>query len=89
MWPNVMDGERKYIKPFRPIADSTINSFHAYELCVLKRQALELLHTVPGQSRFFGTAQKLAGGLELLDDVAPELVPSNSIIREFIGGGTV
>lgn len=89
MWGNVMDGERKYIKPFRPFADSTVNSFHAYELCVLKRQALELLHTVPEQSVFFARAHRLAQGLERMESVDSGLVPKDSIIREFIGGGMV
>ncbi len=89
MWGNVMNGERRYIKPFRPFADSTINSFHAYELCVLKRQALELLHTVPEQSVDFACAQKLMQGLGRVESIDPGLVPGNSIIREFIGGGTV
>lgn len=89
MWANVMDGERKYIKPFRPFADSTINSFHAYELCVLKSQAVDLLHSVPEQSDFFGRAQALAQGLERVESVDCGLVPPNSIIREFIGGGNV
>lgn len=89
MWGNVMDGERKYIKPFRPFADSTVNSFHAYELCVLKNKALHLLHSVPEQSACFSRAQALARGLERVESVDPELVPADSIIREFIGGGLV
>lgn len=89
MWGNVMDGERKYIKPFRTFADSTVNSFHAYELCVLKNQALHLLHSVPEQSACFSRAQALAQGLERVEPVDPGLVPTDSIIREFIGGGIV
>ena len=87
MWPNVMRGERKYIKPFRKDADITINSFHAYELCVLKHEALSLLSQVPANSPNFAVAQKLTDGLSALEEVNPELVPKNSMIREFIGGG--
>ncbi len=87
MWPNVMHGEYKYIKPFRKSADLTINSFHAYELCVLKQQALKLLCTVPESSCNYNTAQNLAGALERFDEVDTPLVPKTSIIREFIGGG--
>lgn len=87
MWPNVMDGERKYIKPFRKDADFTINSLHAYELCVLKRECAELLHTVPKASPQFETARKMALGLEHIVPLDGGLVPKNSILREFIGGG--
>lgn len=87
MWKNVMDGERKYIKPFRKDADFTINSLHAYELCVLARECGELLHTVPETSPQFGIARKMAAGLEHIVPLSGELVPKNSILREFIGGG--
>lgn len=87
MWPNVMRGERKFIKPFRKDADTTINSFHDYELCVLKNQALTLLHTVPDNSPNHTVAQKLVSGLECLISVDAALVPKTSMIREFIGGG--
>lgn len=87
MWNNVMDGERKYIKPFRTDADFTINSFHAYGPCVLKNQAADLLHTVPEEDPCYGTARMLLAGLDQFESIAPDLVPRNSILREFIGGG--
>lgn len=87
MWPDVMRGERKYIKPFRKDADTTINSFHDYELCVLKEQALTLLHTVPKDSPNHAAAQKLVHALACLSSVDTALVPKTSMIREFIGGG--
>lgn len=87
MWKNVMDGERKYIKPFRADADFTINSFHAYEPCVLKSQAEALLHTVPEDDPGWETARRLLGGLERFEAMDCGLVPGNSILREFIGGG--
>lgn len=87
MWPNVMRGERKYIKPFRKDADTTINSFHGYELCTLKNQAITLLHTVPEDSPKHEIAQKLIDGLVCLESVDAALVPKTSMIREFIGGG--
>jgi uridine kinase len=87
MWPNVMDGEYKYIKPFRSTADFTINSFHAHGPCVLKDQAVALLHTVPEDDPGRKTAQTLLNALERFEPVDSCLVPKNSILREFIGGG--
>lgn len=87
MWPAVIDGEKKYIKPFRGNADYTINSLHAYELCVLSNQAVPLLKTVSPESEAFASAKGLLGGLEKFVVLPAELVPKNSILREFIGGG--
>lgn len=87
MWNTVMEGERNYIKPFRKDADFTINSFLAYEPCVLKSQALELLHTVTGDNPQGESARRLLSGLELFVSIDGSLVPKKSILREFIGGG--
>lgn len=85
MWKNVMDGERKYIKPFRKDADFTINSLHAYEPCVLKEQAADLLRGVPEKSPYRGYASKLLNSISRFETVENRIVPQNSMIREFIG----
>ncbi len=87
MWPSVMDGERKYIKPFRVGADYTINSLHAYEICVLSNQAIPLLKTISANHEYYDLACRLLSSLEKFVSISAEIVPKNSIIREFIGGG--
>jgi uridine kinase len=87
MWPNVLRGECRFIKPFRKDADMTINSFHEYELCVLRGKALELLSEVPKDSPNYALSRKLADAVSLFAPIDPALVPRDSIIREFIGGG--
>lgn len=89
MWSNVMRGEYKYIKPFRKDADTTINSFHDYELNVLAKPGLELLSTVPPECPEYKTAARLKEALSFFEPLSPELVPKSSMIREFIGGGIV
>jgi uridine kinase len=89
MWANVMRGEYRYIKPFRKGADTTINSFHDYELCVLKEPAVSLLSTVPADSPERKAAVRLADGISHFEPIDPALVPKTSMIREFIGGGFV
>lgn len=87
MWGNVLDGERKYINPYRPGADLIINSFHAYELGVLAPVAIPLLQAVPDGSPFFSWCKPLLKALERFLPIRTELVPQTSILREFIGGG--
>ena len=89
MWPNVMRGEYRYIKPFRKDADTTVNSFHDFELNVLAEPAVSLLSTVPAGSPEYGTAVRLSEALTRFDPVSQSLVPKSSMIREFIGGGIV
>lgn len=87
MWANVMAGEYQYIKPYRVSADYTINSFHAHEPCALKDQAVSLLHTVPEEDPGWETARILLNALERFEPIDSCLIPRNSILREFIGGG--
>lgn len=89
MWPNVMRGEYQYIKPFRKDANTTINSFHDYELNVLAKPALQLLSTVPPESPEYPTAVRLKKALSYFEPLSPEFVPESSMIREFIGGGNM
>ncbi len=87
MWPAVMEGERKYIKPYRNEVDYTINSLHLYETCVLKMQAISILETVQKDSEQYGLAQRLIQSLQKFEPIRYEFVPKISILREFIGGG--
>jgi uridine kinase len=86
MWPNVQRGERQYIFPFQDQADIAFNSALSYELAVLKFYAEPLLLTVkPGRDEY-AEAVRLRSFLENFAPIAPQYVPGNSIIREFIGG---
>ena len=85
MWPSVMQGEYRYIKPFRPDADITINTFLGYESCVLRDEALALLGTVGPGSPCFGEAQRLSRVLGRVTPLSADLVPPDSILHEFLG----
>lgn len=85
MWPSVMQGEYRYIKPFRPDADVTINTFLGYESCVLRDEALALLDTVGAGSPYFGEAQRLSRALRRVSPLPASLVPRDSILHEFLG----
>lgn len=84
-WPSVRRGEEKHIFPFQESADVMFNSALPYELAVLKNYALPLLQQVTPASRSYAKATRLQQLLELFVTISPDLVPSNSILREFIG----
>lgn len=87
MWDEVVNGEKKYIRPYRYTSDFTINTIHIYEPCILKKPALGMLYEIGKTSSVYDRAQKLISSLERFEDIDENLVPENSLIREFIGGG--
>ncbi|MBQ9461219.1 MAG: hypothetical protein IJU51_04795 [Clostridia bacterium] len=87
MWPDVVEGERKNIRPYRYNSDFTLNTIHIYEPCVMRNHALELLDTVDPDSEAGKVAKRLSASLQRFVSIDSSLVPENSLIREFIGGG--
>lgn len=85
MWPNVVAGENKYIRPYRHGSDFTVNSIHIYEPCVLRAQAIPLLRGVAPDNPHFHKARELEACLMRFEPVAEKLVPKDSMLREFIG----
>jgi uridine kinase len=88
-WPSVRRGEERNIFPYQENADVMFNSALAYELAVLKPFVEHLLFRVPAESRESVDAQRLLHLLSWIEGCAPDLVPSNSLLREFIGGSVL
>lgn len=87
MWPSVERGETMHIFPYQNEADAMINSALEYELAVLKPYVEPLLKTVkPEAHEAYPTARRLLGFLENVYPIPAHLVPSDSLLREFIGG---
>lgn len=86
MWPQVTKGERNYIFPFQEDADAIFNSALVYELCVLKQFVEPILFNINKTEPEYLEASKLVKFLDSFLGVSSEIVPKNSIIREFIGG---
>jgi uridine kinase len=84
-WESVRRGEKRYIFPYQENANSMFNSALAYELPVLKSLAEPLLLQVPLGTPEFIEAKRLLAFLEWFIPCDDELVPDNSILREFIG----
>ncbi len=60
-----------------------------YELAVLKKHAVPLLKEVGKDSIYYSEAKRLLRFLNYFRSIEDEeAIPSNSILREFIGGGT-
>ena len=86
LWPKVLEGEKKWIEPFRGNADAVFDSYLVYELAVLKLYAGGLLERARLE---VGETQQVMNMIRLLsavDAVSSNVVPGDSILRETIGG---
>ena len=88
LWINVREGEMRYISPFKHKADLKFNSSMAYEVPVMKSFALNALHKVENKTKILEELSHLLPALEKFEELNSDFVPGNSILREFIGGGT-
>jgi len=86
MWASIRRGEEKNIFVFQEEADTMFNSTLVYELCILKKYALAELSKVEESSPVYYEALRLKSFLAFFKDVDAQMVPENSILREFVGG---
>ena len=71
---------------FQEHADVMFNSALVYELAVLKPLAEPLLLQVEPRTRARLEAKRMLTFLDWFEPLAPDPVPDNSILREFVGG---
>ncbi|MBR3898408.1 MAG: nucleoside kinase [Bacilli bacterium] len=86
MWPNVDKEAEKNIYPYQDDADAIINSSLGYELNVLRIYAEPLLYGIDVNSNEYPEAKRLLRLLRNFLTISSEVVPRDSILREFIGG---
>ena len=84
VWGNVRRGEKEHIFPYQEEADLMFNSALSYEMAVLKPLVEPHLFRVR-DPKLRVEAERLLGLLRWFEPLSGEEVPSNSILREFIG----
>ncbi|MEA3337827.1 MAG: nucleoside kinase [Chloroflexota bacterium] len=88
-WPSVWRGERQHIFPYQQHADAMFNSALVYELAVLRPLAEPLLLSVEPRTPERIEAQRLLSFLRWFRPCRRDVVPENSILREFVGGSNM
>ena len=86
MWPSVRRGEDENIFPFQEDADVMFNSALIYELAVLKLYAEPILFGIDRNCEEYIEAKRLLKFLDYFVGTPSEVVPQNSILKEFVGG---
>ena len=84
-WSSVLEGEKKYIYPFQDHTDVMFNSALVYEPSVLNTYASRFLLEVPRNTPARVHAYRILRFLDLFVPILPHDIPTNSILREFIG----
>lgn len=85
LWKNVTKGEDEYLFPYRDNADIKADTIHLYEPCVLKHQALRMIGEDDVSEEYKNDIYKIAKALDRFNDIEENLVPENSLLREFLG----
>ena len=86
-WNNVNKGEQNNIYPFQEGADSIFNTSLIYELGVLKNEIMPLLEEITKEEPEYAEARRLMEILRYFQTIPENMVPSNSLLKEFLGGG--
>lgn len=86
MWKNIRSGEEKYVYPHQDDSDAIINSALVYEIGILKTYAEPLLFSVPENDEVYPEALRLINFLRNFLTIPSDDVPTDSVLREFIGG---
>ena len=85
-WDSVTRGEKRNIFPYQENCDMMFNSALVYELAAMKQFAEPQLRQVPFGTAEYVEAKRLLSFLEWFDPLPHDLVPDNSLLREFLGG---
>lgn len=85
-WESVTRGEKKHIFPYQENASEMFNSALVYEVFAIRNVAEPLLRQVPFGVPEYIEAKRLLTFLDWFLPIETELIPDNSILREFIGG---
>ena len=65
----------------------TFNTSLIYELGVLRNEATPLLEKITKDEKEYAEAQRLIEILRYFEPISKDIVPSHSLLKEFLGGG--
>jgi uridine kinase len=87
MWDSVRRGEEMNIFPYQEEADVMFNSALIYELSILKPYAEAILFAIGKEEPEYQEAKRMLKFLDYFLAYGTDNIPTNSILREFVGGG--
>lgn len=88
MWANIREGEEQFIFPYQDDSDMVLNTSLIYEIGILKTYVEPLLFSVNSDDSTYPEALRLINFLRNFLPIPSDMVPKDSILREFIGGSS-
>ena len=82
LWENVLSGEDKYLYPNRDNADIQFDTFHLFEIGVMRPFVEGLISEELSSSEPY--IKTVLNAAKSVPRIPSELVPESSLIREFI-----
>lgn len=86
MFPHVQHGENKNIQPYKPRANVNIDTFIPYEPALYKNYLYDDLIKL---SQDYADVRDIINAMDELTAITEESIPSDALIREFIGGSSL
>lgn len=84
LWRRVLAGEDMYLYPYRSLADRSFDTFHSFEVGVMRPFAERVITPRSLLDPYMRTVRE---GLLQVTPIGDAPVPDSSLIREFIPGG--
>lgn len=84
LWRRVLAGEDAYLYPYRSLADVSFDTFHTFEVGVMRPFAEAVMSEASLADPYM---QEVAAALRCVSPMEEAFVPETSLIREFIPGG--
>ncbi len=85
LWRSVVLNEERSILPHEERIDIRIDSLIPYEVMLMKSELTPILEQVADTNRFYAKALEYIERLHRIDIVTPDMIPEDSLLREFIG----
>ena len=85
LWQGVLKGEDEFVFHYKNQADEFINSIHPFEECIFKSEAQSLMSHIDKSSVYYPEVKRLYEAVERFAEVSRDLLPEDSLLREFIG----
>lgn len=85
VWESVREGEERNIFQYQNRADIVFNTALLYEIPVLKKLAWPLLQKIDRTSAAYWDARRLLSLLTPFRELDEQVVPEESLLREFVG----
>lgn len=85
---SVQRGEQRYIMPYKKNAGVNIDTFISFESAVYANSLIPELEAVRKDFEMYGKVEEMLYFLKKVSPLESTIVPSHSIVREFIGGSS-